>query len=205
MSELYRRSPFLVCYWQEGQLTFENYATLTRVSAAPITFDILNCFSEWCPAATLAHNFPQFSARSLTRALFDLICRGLIERSSAPHHPQSEALATWKDWSPAASYFHMSTKDSHAPIEPEDSVRKLRRRAQAHPMPPPLKSYPEKPQISLPAPGDELILQDEIGEATYQLDDQKKAQGFEGKNVKVTGTVDEVTKTIHVASIEPEH
>src|SRR5271157_846647 len=53
--------------------------------------------------------------------------------------------------------------------------------------------------------GDELMLQDEIGEATYQLDDQKKAQGFEGKNVKVTGTVDEVTKTIHVARIEPEH
>jgi len=48
------------------------------------------------------------------------------------------------------------------------------------------------------------MLQDEIGEATYQLDDQKKAQGFEGKNVKVTGTVDEATKTIHVAGIEPE-
>ena len=50
--------------------------------------------------------------------------------------------------------------------------------------------------------GDELVLQDSIGESTYQLDDQRQAKGFEGKSVKVTGAVDPVTKTIHVAKIE---
>lgn len=50
--------------------------------------------------------------------------------------------------------------------------------------------------------GDEFLLQDSIGESTYQLDDQRQAKGFEGKSVKVTGSVDPVTKTIHVARIE---
>jgi hypothetical protein len=52
--------------------------------------------------------------------------------------------------------------------------------------------------------GDKLELQDGIGESTYQLDDQKQAQGFEGKNVRVTGTMDLVTRTIHVIKIELE-
>jgi Protein of unknown function (DUF5818) len=52
--------------------------------------------------------------------------------------------------------------------------------------------------------GDKLVLQDGIGESVYQLDDQQKVKTFEGKNVKVTGTIDTVTKTIQVARVEPE-
>jgi Protein of unknown function (DUF5818) len=37
---------------------------------------------------------------------------------------------------------------------------------------------------------------------TYQLDDQDKAKAFDGKNVKVTGTLDEESMTIHVTAIE---
>jgi Protein of unknown function (DUF5818) len=51
--------------------------------------------------------------------------------------------------------------------------------------------------------GDQFVLQDGVGEI-YQLDDQGKAKHFEGKNVKVTGRVEEVTETIHVAKIEAE-
>lgn len=52
--------------------------------------------------------------------------------------------------------------------------------------------------------GDKLVLQDSIGESTYQLDDQRQAEGFVGRNVKVTGVVNVVTQTIHIAKIEPE-
>jgi hypothetical protein len=52
--------------------------------------------------------------------------------------------------------------------------------------------------------GDKLVLQDGVGESIYQLDDQTKAWGFEGKNVKVTGTIDAVNNTIHIAKLEPE-
>ncbi len=52
--------------------------------------------------------------------------------------------------------------------------------------------------------GDKFVLQDSIGESTYQLDDQQRAKDFEGMNVKVTGTVDKVSKSIRVTKIEPE-
>ncbi len=52
--------------------------------------------------------------------------------------------------------------------------------------------------------GDRFVLQDSIGESIYQLDDQGKAKFFEGKNVRVTGTVDKVTNTITVADLQPE-
>jgi hypothetical protein len=38
---------------------------------------------------------------------------------------------------------------------------------------------------------------------TYQLDDQDKAKRYEGKQVKVNGSLDAGSNTIHVASIEP--
>ena len=37
---------------------------------------------------------------------------------------------------------------------------------------------------------------------TYKLDDQEKAKQYVGKNVKVTGTLDATTNTIHVSNIE---
>jgi Protein of unknown function (DUF5818) len=36
----------------------------------------------------------------------------------------------------------------------------------------------------------------------YQLDDQEKAKQFEGKRVKVTGSLDRTTGILHVSSIE---
>lgn len=47
-----------------------------------------------------------------------------------------------------------------------------------------------------------FVLKDSTG-ASYQLDDQKKAKVFSGQSVKVTGTLDSSTSTIHVSSIAP--
>lgn len=152
MRELYRRSPYLVCYWQGRRLVFENYATRTRVAAAPATCEILHLFDRWRPVEALVRLFPHGSTDSLARAFASLIRVGLLERSRAPRDRRADALATWKDWSPAASFFHFSTKDTHAPIDLEDSLRKLRRRARTNPMPSPVKRYPKSRQLSLPAP-----------------------------------------------------
>lgn len=40
------------------------------------------------------------------------------------------------------------------------------------------------------------------GLAGHYLDDQKDAKKFDGKNVKVTGTLDVATNTIHVTNIQ---
>ena len=36
----------------------------------------------------------------------------------------------------------------------------------------------------------------------YQLDDQEKARNYEGKHVKIAGTLDDSTNTLHISSIE---
>ncbi|SRR6266536_1044622 len=49
--------------------------------------------------------------------------------------------------------------------------------------------------------GDKFVLH--TGGADYQLDDQSQASKFEGKDVKVTGQVDQASSTIRVQSIVP--
>ena len=46
-----------------------------------------------------------------------------------------------------------------------------------------------------------LVLKDASG-MSYQLDDQEKAKQFEGKDVKVSGSLDSTGSTIHVEDIQ---
>lgn len=50
--------------------------------------------------------------------------------------------------------------------------------------------------------GQKLILEDESMKTSYQLDDQKKEQPYQGKRVVVTGTLDADNNVIHVQAIE---
>jgi hypothetical protein len=46
------------------------------------------------------------------------------------------------------------------------------------------------------------VLVESSNNAMFQLDDQERAKQFEGKNVKVTGTLDTATNVIHVTDIQ---
>ena len=48
-----------------------------------------------------------------------------------------------------------------------------------------------------------IVLRDPVTKMSYQLDDQKKAASYVGKQVKVTGKLDMNSNTIQVESIEP--
>ncbi len=50
--------------------------------------------------------------------------------------------------------------------------------------------------------GGKYVLFDASKKMVYQLDDQKKAERFAGAKIKVTGSYDEATKTIHVTDIK---
>jgi hypothetical protein len=50
--------------------------------------------------------------------------------------------------------------------------------------------------------GSKFVLFDAATKTVYQLDDQKKPVQFAGAKVAVTGTLDDSTKTIHVARIK---
>jgi hypothetical protein len=50
--------------------------------------------------------------------------------------------------------------------------------------------------------GGKFVLYDSAKKTTYALDDQEKPKEFAGQKVKVSGTYDKASKTIHVESIE---
>ena len=50
--------------------------------------------------------------------------------------------------------------------------------------------------------GGKYVLYDAAKKTVYELDDQQKAAELAAQNVKVTGTYDKATKTIHVTSIQ---
>ena len=50
--------------------------------------------------------------------------------------------------------------------------------------------------------GDAFVLSDAANKLSYKLDDPQKASQYEGKKVKVTGTVDVARNTIHVETIQ---
>ncbi len=47
-----------------------------------------------------------------------------------------------------------------------------------------------------------VLIDEQTGKGAY-LDDQEKAKQFEGKNVKITGTLIASSNMIHVTDIEP--
>lgn len=49
----------------------------------------------------------------------------------------------------------------------------------------------------------QFVLMDATTKTTYVLDDQDKAKRFKGKTVKVTGTLEAASNTIHISNIEP--
>ena len=51
--------------------------------------------------------------------------------------------------------------------------------------------------------GQYALLTDKQKGTQYNLDDQDKAKQFEGKDVRVEGTLDATTNTIHVSDILP--
>ena len=150
MAERYRRSPYLVAYWERRRLVVENYATRTRIAASPLTIQLLDLFHRWRGAGVLAREFSGVNVKTLARALASLVRLQLLERSSEPPTARTVALTTWKDWSPAASFFHLSTQDAHAPVHEELAAGLVRPRSSLRRPPAALKSYPDRPQLELP-------------------------------------------------------
>ena len=152
MNGLYRRSPHLVSYWWQGKLVFENYARRCQVAASPLACQILHFFDCWRTVQALLRRYPEFSPVSLERAIQALTRANLLEHAQRAKNAPGDVLAQWKDWSPAASFLHFSTKDAHTPVEPDEGLRELRQRARHTPMPVSAKSYARAPQFPLPRP-----------------------------------------------------
>lgn len=149
----FRRSPFLVCYWEGGRLVLENFATRQRVTAAPISCEILDFFNRWRPATELCSRYPQFTPSSMNAALKALVRQSLLEQSGRRVSPAERKMSAWANWNPAAGFFHFSTKNVE--MEKQDSLEAyetLVRLARTSPMPIPVKRYSGAKKVPLPPP-----------------------------------------------------
>jgi SagB-type dehydrogenase family enzyme len=151
---LFRRSPFVIIYWKNGRLLFHNFATGAILAADPVTEEILAAFDDWQPAKALAARnarFSDFTPASLRQAVHKLAGHTLLDRSDRPRGPKSRAMESWRHWSPAAGFFHFSTKDTHFLTNPRDVARFFRAQLRSERVPPPTKNYPKAPRVALPS------------------------------------------------------
>jgi SagB-type dehydrogenase family enzyme len=145
----FRRSPFLVSYWEDGNLVFENFAVGKKSAAAPVATELLDYLNRWRSFAAVSAHFPLYSPSSLRAAIRGLERHALLQRSDRKEPPTERAMAAWKNWNPAAGFFHFTGRD--LPFE-ADLVRIGRYMAgltREKAMPVPVKRYPQAAQIPL--------------------------------------------------------
>jgi SagB-type dehydrogenase family enzyme len=146
---LFRRSPHLVCYWNGEDFIVQNYATGVRVVGRPVTCDILSFFDDWRPARDLLADRPAWDRSGLRKLLLAFARHSLLQRAGREISLQEKAMDGWRQWNPAAGFFHTATKD--VPFDDADtSVRLLRRQSRVTPMPAPVKRYRRSRMFALP-------------------------------------------------------
>ena len=146
----FRRSPFLVSYWNADTLIFENYATGKGATAAPMAAEILNFFHRWRPAEAIFPHLPQYSAASLRSAIKGLVRHSLLQTSVRGEHSVERAMAAWKHWNPAAGFFHFTGRDLPFEADLVRIGRYMEGLTHEKAMPVPVKHYPRAGQIRLP-------------------------------------------------------
>ena len=130
---------------------FENYATGVRLSAEPLTSELLHFFDRWRSVESLTRRFDDFTPASLRTAVTTLEGHSLLERSNGPTDRRAAAFREWRRWNPAAGFFHFSTKDVVFNPDSDAVYRILRRKARRSPPPAPVKHYNNAKQYALPA------------------------------------------------------
>jgi len=133
-------------------MIIDNYRAGQRVTADPSACDILNFFDDWKPVELLFPHLPQFSRASLRKAVAQLAASSLLQRHNEGNRALDQAFEAWKEWDPAAGFFHFSTKDVGFTFEPAAERKFLQTRVKAAPFPPSIKKYAGARQISLPPP-----------------------------------------------------
>lgn len=148
---LYRRSLYIIAYWQQRELLIENYASRLRVAVSPTVIEILQFFDDWRPAEDLYRRMKFVNRRLLERGLATLCKHALLERDDQPSSASTRAMANWQAWNPAAGFFHFSTKDVE--YEVTDSGRDVFFcRTPQDSVPTQIKRYLQARQYDLPLP-----------------------------------------------------
>jgi SagB-type dehydrogenase family enzyme len=148
----YRRAPFVISYWRGDQLVFENFLARQRIAANPLTSTVLHFFNRWRPLRELFAALQEYTPASLRQAVRSLARHSFLQRhGQSPVSGEKELLA-WSEWNPAASFFHLATKDVQFQPDSDEEFRELLQLAKSRPMPRPVKRYPKAKHVRLPPP-----------------------------------------------------
>ncbi len=127
-----------------------NYAIGAAVLNDAIVTHTLSLCSDWTPAAELRRRLEPVVRGPADRFLRSMVERGLLIRSDRPEDPRARAVDTWGRWNPAASFFHLTTKNVRGPRDREASETTLRREFAVHGAPSKIKRYPRAATTTLP-------------------------------------------------------
>jgi SagB-type dehydrogenase family enzyme len=147
-----RRARHLVSYWTDEGMVITNYATNSSVVGDALVAHILGHCAEWTSIPDLRARLTGIPPRTIDGLVAEMINQRLLVRSDGRSDPRERALDTWRDWNPAAGFFHLSTKDLATPANREQAERALREEAQTVGTPSAVKRYPSVPEVRLPPP-----------------------------------------------------
>ena len=135
----WRRSPYVVSFWEDGRLVVFNYATGIAADGNALTIRVLDQLGDWCTWNVLAANRPPEEQRLLRRLVNVMVRKTFLTRSTDRPSSIENSLRRWDSWNPAAGLFHLATKD--VPFAPAnvDQLVTSRRKARVDPVPPSLK------------------------------------------------------------------
>jgi SagB-type dehydrogenase family enzyme len=131
----YQRSPFLISYWAGPLLAFENSLKGSKLAGEGLISDVLAFCSQPRTLAEICAQFPKTSQKELREAILRMEKDALLEQTARRAVGQKRAWVGWESWSPAASYFHFSTKDVKYARGDVEDFRHLRKLAQEQPLP----------------------------------------------------------------------
>ena len=138
----YRRSQNLVCFWKDGKLGVQNFATGVKTELTPLLFSVLDQSGNW----RTANDLRQATAGSWPAALFTPIVEAmvkatLLEASDRKRDERETGMEAWQGWNPAAGFFHTASRaGEHGDPSLHDAY--LRRKASTTKMPAALKEVP---------------------------------------------------------------
>jgi SagB-type dehydrogenase family enzyme len=136
----------MVVYWVNEHAVGFIWQTAQRIPLTTGAMSLLQRLADWTTVSELSvHLGTPGDVDQVGEVVALLHSLGLVEREDAsgqPHH--------WDAWSPAAAFFHFSTKNGTFPEDLAQHDRELVEKAKEHPQPAPTRRI-DGPRLVLPS------------------------------------------------------
>ena len=145
-----RRSPYIISYWKNGQLIYQNYLSRVSITASPLCTVVLDFFGRWRKPKESNSYLRRFSPTSVQETVNQL--RGLTFLES--WRGGTSALGRWKrgtDGHQRQASFISPPRICRIRWSVRPSRRTIRNLLRKHPQPPFFKHYPNAPVVPLPS------------------------------------------------------